>query len=93
MVLQGKEMGREFHVKAAKLPHPTGNNCVYCNRNINCSCLKISYSLIVDLIWTHYAILGFLDLWESLECTVSHKTITTKTALLAQNSIFFSKLV
>ena len=83
-------MGRDCNKIAAKLPHFAGNNYVYCNSNISCTCLKISHS-IVDLIWTYYAILEFLDLQESLECIVSDKTITTKNAPLAQNSTFFSQ--
>lgn len=39
-VLKGKNMGREFNKKAAKLLCPAGNNCVYCNSNISCTCLK-----------------------------------------------------
>lgn len=45
-ILKGKKMGREFNKKTIKVPCCGGNNYIYCNSIISCTCLKISYSLV-----------------------------------------------
>lgn len=54
-ILNHNEMGRELNKKTIKVLYPGGNNCIYCNHIISCTCLKISYPL-VHLIWTCYPV-------------------------------------